>query len=944
MRFLLIWINIFVLLHHPKAQTLGTAAPRGRDVRSSEYRGPFYPARRGLPNEGYFDSFHSSIGLWPKIYQWRAQTSRFNSMLIETPFQNAYRPWPLDPFSKTSPNLLRTVYALRRIKTEEFLMSRKGYLELLDPEKTTSPYPAVPPAVKNIFLNGEHKIFEINHLVGQLEEGSSRGIQERKDNRKKIFKSLSTSAIALSQMDRLIRFLSSEIFEDNPSYRKMQNDLAVKYGRGRISYWSGFAEKNRAKATEILNEKLYEQLKIPQALENILAQRTYYLNLHPLLGVQLEEDEEGNKCPHLYQCIYRTLQQELELPDLRGRLSSAHIDFTKAVNIDLGDTFQRQGARNMELLVQHRERVYPLVTPLFDRAIHIALEGNFKFLEELCSERSFEANPVPYLIMALDESNWNKLFEENHFFWVNPEVFEKGKKELMEILKAEGNREKFVSQSLRYFGYGLIGVGALSWLTGGGAPIGAGVMGATKGFLLGIRWISLGALRGSGARFAGKAVLNHIKVGAAASTRAEGARKVSRAIFRASGVSFAGKAVWDYLNYRRYGKLAQQLYVGSVQQSSYDIQQDDRLILTRDYRDAAYAVANAILFYQGPMVKTLGILFRPIVVAGRGTVAVSQRGMTFLRGHLSALEGSVLVRLPYYRQVLDRAHRALNFTSLRAQQGLSRLIGRNAAQAGVSPHSIRAIVAENPLIQRAIDRMGGVFKNRFVRREVMVELLAAIAAEIIVRKDKFLEEFDYVLLNVLFSIGVTFSISTQTHMANVGNVKSIFPRGVPFSLKRSGINWGLNSLQLSIAAIAIAGLLNGTLLMWSIIKGEEVSEEDVKMALESVFWMSVTCSLSSPPRSQFVKQKINPAIDNLYSWRYPNVAKSKLAKWAEDVKIPISIGNNTIGIYLMSKTLRDWSGIQTDDKIYGKDLVYSYNEFNDRNANYLFPVILETGK
>ena len=49
--------------------------------------------------------------------------------------------------------------------------------------------------------------------------------------------------------------------------------------------------------------------------------------------------------------------------------------------------------------------------------------------------------------------------------------------------------------------------------------------------------------------------------------------------------------------------------------------------------------------------------------------------------------------------------------------------------------------------------------------------------------------------------------------------------------------------------------------------------------------------------------------------------------------------NNAAGGAMAILVLR-WRGIQNHDNIYGKDVTYIYHESNERNADYLFPVIL----
>ena len=163
----MVWSNIFFLLLSPVSFGGIQGSLPNQDISIGH----------GTPNEGYLDSFHSTLAPWDSH------------------------------FSQGSKELLQTVYALRFLKTQELLKARKGYFELLSPGDRPIPYSFVPPEVKKIFLNGPQKILQIDHLVRQLESGIiSRSSQERLKNRKKVFTTLNAMTISLLQMERLIRF------------------------------------------------------------------------------------------------------------------------------------------------------------------------------------------------------------------------------------------------------------------------------------------------------------------------------------------------------------------------------------------------------------------------------------------------------------------------------------------------------------------------------------------------------------------------------------------------------------------------------------------------------------------------------------------------------------------------------------------------------------------
>ena len=884
----MVWTTIFTLLQAPLAR----GGPLMRPIKlAADERN--ISLTWGLPNDGYLDSFHSSRGPWPS---------------------SQHLP---------SKQLLQTVYALRLAKTEALLRARKGFLELLAPGDRHAPYAPVPQEVKDVFLNGEHKILQIAHLVRQLElDGVVRSAQERVANRREVFITLSTMAIALSQMDRLVRFLDREIFVDNASYQKMLKKLAIRHGK--IGYWSGLTDKNYGKAHGMLKKKLRKQLKLPELIESILAQRSFLLNRYPLLGVKLEDEA----C-ELYQCLYQKLAKKLDLPDLNGRMSSQHIDFNQIKEVDLSQTYKGQAEQNLLLLSQHREQALREVTPLFDQGIYVALQGNFLFLKNLNSQVYFWDNPEPYFIMALDERNWRSLSEDNHFFWINSQVFEQGKRELLAMVEARGERQKLIAQTLEYISWGLMGVGAVAWLSGWGGP----------------------ALM----------VLS---------------RSVARIAFLASGVSYGLKSGLNYINSRRYEQLSRQLYVADVNQDYYEVQRSYYLVSAQNYQEIAYVVGSLVLFGRDIIFKSLASLFRPMRVVGEKSLALTQETRKFLRTRLVVAKDSVWMKFAYYRRLLGRSSKALQ--PQRTQSGLARLLERNAAGMATSSEGIRATIRNNPLIKKALDKVFGRFigvrnsirASSFIKREVMVEFLACIASEVVVRGDKFLAEFPHVVFNMVWALGITFKISSQTH-ANVikrmergagspsvqpGNNLSSQLRahsknwkkkappiwgvaGQPLELKTVLRNWAKNSWQLGTSVAWVSALMSGTLLLAPLVRGEEVTSTDVVKAMETFFWMTSLVAITSPPRSQWVASRINTRIDNLYYRRYSYLGGNKWIKMAEDVKIPISIGNNSIGLMSLAYILRE-RGIQSDQRVYGNDVIYIYNESNRQNANYLFPIIL----
>ena len=801
---------------------------------------------QGLPARGYLDSYHPGLG-----------------------------PWPFDT-SEWSEELVKTALALRLNKVEELLLARKGYLELLHPDDSHVPYLIVPREVKDVFLQGPYQMVQVAHLVKQLEEGTKNSNKERIENRKKVFESLTLFSLSLVQMDRLIRFFSEEIFEGNDSFDRMVKKSVKE--RGTATYWGGFPSwMETKKIRQELREKLAEKLKISEVLENILAQKAFMLNRYPLLGVEVKDLD----C-HIYQCIYQELQRKLKLPNLRMQMSSNYIDFKIAREIKIHHTFQRQLENNLKIMADNRQNILQFVEPLYDRGIRLSLEGNFNFLQDLCREGYFWDNFNPYLIMALDHSNWEKLLSGDGFFWIDKEVLIQGKKELLALLNYYGEREKLKEQVLRYAAHGIMGLGTVALLAGWIGPVGP---------------VAMAVIRG-----------------------------VTQWTFLSSGALYAGKAWLISLNNKRYAKLAENLYIGSVRNTSYQIKEDHRIILKQNYRDIAFAVSSVIFILGGSMIQSLSNLLQPVVAVTKGGVVLTQRSIKFLQGRLALARNAVLMRFPHFGNLLSRASNLLG--SYRDSLGsfhknFSRLINHNAAKVGMTSQDIVGKVHSHSMLSRAIKQVVGdfsAFKSSFVRREVIVKFLASLYSEIVVRGEDFLREIDYVALNISFSLFMTFRISAQVSKDFSSNI-----------LK--------NAKGLFFPSIISSALFTAGNTLINIKNGNDISHEEALKAVEACALMMVTSIFTSPLRAQLVGGKLNKMVEKFYGRRFTGVPTGTLKVWASDAKVALAIYSRMLVsvplIYLMKKR-----GIQSKDKFYGSGIVYSYNESNSENVKFLFPVIL----
>ena len=345
-----------------------------------------------------------------------------------------------------------------------------------------------------------------------------------------------------------------------------------------------------------------------------------------------------------------------------------------------------------------------------------------------------------------------------------------------------------------------------------------------------------------------------------------------------------------------------------------------------------------------------------MATAAHKTLALTSQRLEFLRKKVLTMKYSVLSKFSYYRQLIFRSKQILN-KEKQIKEGLSRLLNYNAEKLGISVESIVKLIKDNSIIKKSLDNLKLIAESDFIQREVIIKLMAALTSEILVRQDKFIEEFPHVLFNMTAVFAGTTIASAQTYR-NIKGVKGkrkflIWPNhNEPFVSKEFFTNWGKSSTQLLPPIAWMAGLLNGGLLLHQgLIKGEKITSEDMMKAVETFAWMIIFIPLA-PVRSQLLGNRINPAIDRFYL-RYPkrrsprNTKKGLMnaSKWSEDIKVPVSIGNSMIGGLTFTSILRK-RGIQSNETDYNsplitkKDLTYIYHDLERENANYLFPVIL----
>ncbi len=913
-KFSFIYLQVFLFLHS------GMLYANNEFHENQIYRNIGVVIYDDKPEQGFVDSYHN--------------------ILTDSGFENRH----------FSPEAQKVLYLMRLYKTQNLLRGRKALLELLPPSLEQGMYRTVPREVKNIFLNGR-EILSIKKLVDDIELGTESSDQSRDENRTKVFKEMAGLAMTLNYIDKSIKFIVDEIWKNNDSFERIFNaEYAEECPPVYVPSPAGpvrsacITSRNEVKTRIIA--RLNTEFGISDLLEQMMGYRLYILNSYPILGVRFK-DHVTRKTGELYSLIYKRLRYRfsrdeginIELPNLSRDLDSNHIDFNDPeMEFSLPDLVQEplkdamelivprddvtegDGARLMQRALRYNgpkiERVYEYTVDLFDRAIVEQLEGNEHFLKELNARPNIDNNKDPYMMIAVNERNWEVM--ASAFPWANTETFEGAKAEILNDIELNRLASERRNKIMTWVSWGLFGIALLLPVIGSLAAFGVLTLSATVVSTL----------------FAAGTVTGLL-----------------------SAATFAAQTIMNHLSFRKLGKLSSGLFIGTRDSSDYQTQYDSRIMADRSVTGIIMIGVISVLFLRGPLAKIFGMAFNQIARIGEGVVRVSSQQLEKFRRALSRFKQTIIAGTIIGRRLIAIGENALiRGTGSRISSWLNSV----SRAAGKSKEWLKNFIRRTPYYEKLTD----AGTRQLWRTEMFVEFLAAMLGEYLARGENFWREFGFVLFNTIFALGITTKIvfSSSSRAATSSRLNNNMWDHVlgPYGARPSNFRarWGWNgffgahlrsSVKLGIEVGKVALIMNGLMLMYRYIEhlqsGGAAWDEDVmelgKDTLITTLTMVGLVSVISPAKAQLVYQRFNRSIDDAFG-------AMSLERLTPMLRVPLSMGNNVIGTFSLASALRAL-GVQGGhgggdhhdyEKEFLEDFIYIYNDPNKDNAVFLYPHIL----
>lgn len=844
-----------------------------------------------------------------------SQIIEFQGFINNAYLDNSHNLLKIQGTKEYSAEFLKSMYLLRFNETQKLLRSRKALQELRSPLKDQEHLPKLSENFKSLYNIGSKKIEPIQTLINQVEKGSTLSKIKREEQREELFSQLNIYAVVLNYLDRAIKFIETDLWENNKSLdlivEKIRTEKLRKAGRDRRN-------TSRKKIKEALKKKFFKQLDLSSKLETLYAQKIFFLNRFPLLGIELK-DPHTEKDLLSYKHLYTRMQKIIELPDLSKSINSNFIDFSKdQINFEYKDELLDYDPEVILLIagnstkdhIEETRKINESTHEVYDLCLEKALEGNHEFLEDLNKEIQFEDNTAPFLLLAANPAHWNEL--KRFYPWFSEEFFTKAEIQAESIILKQAEKQKFYSTALKYTSYGFYGLSAVFFITGVGGVLTAGA-GA--------------ALRTAATRMALHRMMVLRKVGA----------------MNSAGIgttSMSAKVGYDWINHKRFSELATNLYIGARESQDFEGQLDKRLITDRDFNELIITVVGSILLLRGPIGAIVDRARLTFSSPAQGVISLGAKGEKNFRQTLSRISQSSLMST----KLIKNMHQKASAVFSKPKNPMIAWTNKLATKAKTTRTELIRKVKNSEYYQTFINNPEA-FPT--LQRELTVEFMAALTAEIMVRGDNFDDEIGEATFNIMFAMFVTFNIVSKSYRQVDGLVsKKIWPEVGKGNYTKALKNWGFNSVQLMKPIAKIATAFSAGLLLSDaykhIVNGKEFSKEDLFQTAERIFWMTTVIGIGSPPRSELVYHGFNPSVDKLLRKKLGSrVGNFVIKKYGEGLKIPISIGNNSIGPYLLTSVLVQ-RGIQGDSQELNEQS-FVYIEPDARNAAYLYPDLITEG-
>lgn len=1007
-------IFLFLHVHTLYAEANYVEASRNSEFLEKVFHDDDTVIHGELPNGGWVDDRHNVVTGEGIIARDEYLLRDENGRIIEEDRENKV--------------VQKSLYLLRMYKTQNLLRARKALLEMVHPDSVSMVLKHqnnVPSSVEDRYLKNpklyreagpqDDGILDMNLLIRQVKDGSDTSRSQRIKDRNATFKSLSGIAITMMYLDKMIRWLTDEIWKNNTSFNSIL-DSRIERAEGTDLWYNPFDNTKMTYAEHQI--KLIEELNTTFGfgayVERFLAARIRLFDMYPALGTEFEDKFETKikiegKKKHkleapLYEIIYnrlriRALESKVlgndefpfELPDLSVPLPSHHINFRsefipatdyetqlseegftenspfsiylsqpkykadgsiegyhnpiqdkllKVLPFLIGervtnsegieeDAFKTMN-RHMTDFSWQTEKVFNELLPLFNFTIEQQLESNWNFLQTLNGSISIETNSMPFKLLALNESNW--IVMKNVFqFWINPDYLDQAKEFILQRIEEDKQDREKRQQMINSFAMGFFKASMIA---------------------LGIGFIAMLAL------FAVPLALLGSIIG--------GAFMFSAATGITSGVFFAIKAWRDVQFNNKMKKLTNDLYLSTNDSGDYDTKHDYRIMSKKSHREFIFAAVLGILFLRGPIARGLNFIGSKVWTFGKNLIGVPLKKVNAGLRSISELRKTLLGALPFMRQTLNAAEKGLR-KARNGRTSYTDYLEASSRKSGRSQRSLKGIVT-NSHIFKDLQKLFSNPQNFAVwKTEMFVEFMAAMVGEKLARGEDFWDEFGWVMFNTLFAMVVVTKILSHSHNMPVSMWTRAFGRGQGTILQRVGgfgvahvrstISLGTEVLKVATVFNAVAFLIRVGSYMVECSTNphmdcENIDEEAkhlLSSAIQSTLIMTGLISVVSPAKGQLVYRHINGSIDKVYEKFGTIFPNSSLAFKNIDAIVPISIGNNTIGTFTMAYVLKSLNlqgghgpaGGDHGSAILGHDASYIYAEKNKRNAQYLYPFILE---
>lgn len=632
--------------------------------------------------------------------------------------------------------------------------------------------------------------------------------------------------------------------------------------------------------------RIIKDFGIDRLIAKLLGQRAYILAKYPTLGMLQDKKE-------FYKHIYTDLWGAQYFPKALIRNASSNSIFYERVIYNSLDKniseeplpFHFEEKLSLRLAKKWKNFKIHLIgkkiRDMFSKVLMSSLKANTIALKQLNKELLIKNTTQVFDIIGMDKKIWGKL--PSSFPYINPKIFSKGRRQYeQEMSRKEEIRLKKNEQST-YLGAGTLGTAVLIGLAGAGAiPV--------------LIVSSVGAL------------------------------------------FFIDNDYKNYTLYKEYTHSAQNLYsAGTLGFGKSELEN-----LTSKKKESLRSLVFSSMLAAVTIARPIAIGATKLATrSAKGLLSLSYKTASSLEKYvrLSKFKMTALKNSPLIKSFnsLYKTKHSKNFSVIASRfKGIKNLqIVKYLQKTG---HSLSNIVKKSKAYQALIQ---DELLLQTLGREIVIELAAIILGEYAIRGDKFWEEFHFVLMNTVLSIGIISLIALKGMKSRQRMWDAWYANDYSTFVKR----WAVQAKDLAVPTFAIGLVGNSSIEMMMFFN--HIHQDDPEyMSLKDRMIRSVTMAtfmagfigVASSSRSEIVYQHANKIIDKGIKSGLSKTAikNGKMNFLAEILKMPISFGNNLMGTLVSTKLARDL-GLQVNEEVSAtRDMSYIHFEKNTYNHSHLF--------